>query len=88
VRTPTGVPATGYTLVFHNAVTGDIMGSASGPYGPYRTRLFGPQRVTVEYYLPGTTGYVHGWYGGQDPAHATALTIPARGMPHLDLTIP
>jgi hypothetical protein len=40
VRTATGAPVTGFTLVFHNALTGGIMSAASGPYGPFRARLY------------------------------------------------
>ncbi|MGY0002998.1 hypothetical protein [Micromonospora sp. I033] len=83
---PEGRPVSA-TLTFHNAGTGEVVGSVWDYDGRYEVRVLGRQAVTVAWQWGGFASYA-GWYDGvADPAGAKRVRVPATGTLTLDLRV-
>ncbi|MET8909157.1 hypothetical protein [Micromonospora sp. NPDC004551] len=83
---PEGRPVSA-TLTFHNAATGEVVGSVWDYDGRYEARVLGGQAVTVAWQWGGFASYA-GWYdGAADPTGAKRVRVPATGTLTLDLRV-
>ncbi|MFG2166922.1 hypothetical protein [Micromonospora chersina] len=81
---PAGRPVSA-TLTFHNAATGEVVGSAWDYDGRYEARVLGRQTVTVEWQWGGFADYA-GWYDGvADAAAAKRVSVPSSGSLTVDI---
>ncbi|WP_460746914.1 hypothetical protein [Micromonospora schwarzwaldensis] len=72
-------------LTFHDAVTGEVVGSVWDRDGRYETRVLGRQTVTVGWQWGGFVDYA-GWYDGvADAAAAKRVTVPSSGTLTVDI---
>ncbi|MFC0028648.1 hypothetical protein ACFFMM_03815 [Micromonospora chaiyaphumensis] len=81
---PAGHPVSA-VLTFHNAATGEVVGSTWDYDGRYEARVLGRQTVTVGWQWGGFADYA-GWYDGvAEASDAKPVTVPSTGTLTVDI---